>query len=950
MKLNRTSSQRLVTAAFVLSSLGLFGVVGCTGDDGEQGPPGPPGPPGDPGTDNELEAGEEPPGLVIAVQSVTGGTASGGRFRPGDDVRVNFRLQKSDGSDWDISELGSGRALVSGPTFNYQRVLLEQTNLITESVSHSDGSYHYTFPTSLPATYQPPLNDTPTFGPDDGELTGQNLLDGTYTVGLTFSWDFTVDGESERDSANATFDFVVGQSGSVVPRQVVTVENCNRCHDTLNIHGGRREEITLCVLCHTSGAESSDPAGASVDFKVMIHKLHAGGNLPSVLGVGTNPDGSRNYAAPPTPYVVGGTDFSHVVFPAWPHGIVATPRDQGYSALSAENKAKEDLIRTGPSNCAVCHGDPDGTGPLVAPTQGDLAYSQPSRQTCGSCHDDIDWGTPYTANGQTMGAQANNANCFLCHAVTGSPIATRDAHVHPLLDPTFDPGLNFVVTNVVETGANDGDGTIDPGEKIQFTLEITDDSGAPVAPASISAPSLVISGPTNNYNLLLNTTIPIAALSGSPPFTVRAPMTMQLERLGVSTAALDSFTTAFVPHLNVTGALTSVLVRTGTAGGNSTLAADSVVPQNYVDVVSAAGFARDDYVVVGDGGGTGEEYMRIQYVEGNRLWFSSQYTPAYKPSLLRTHAAGVPVREVTLVTKTAGVDYSLNASTGGITELVEFGDTNTVICTYTTDFVMPVAYPLPLNGSPGLGEASGEWAGKPIVDGTYTLGIWSARSLTLNLYGESNSYRSTSESNNTDFLVGSASAIEPYELIASGSSCYNCHQDLAFHGFGRRGYESCVLCHGTAGSEDRPKYVAGNAPDTTGLTVNFRTMLHKIHAGSSLANGATYDVIGFASGAYPNNFVAHNYSEVVFPALPGGVGRCEKCHGNDAWHEPAPRAHPTDQDVPIRRWSAVCGSCYDSTDALAHINVQTDMSGNESCGICHGPGEDLDVERAHKQY
>jgi hypothetical protein len=83
---------------------------------------------------------------------------------------------------------------------------------------------------------------------------------------------------------------------------------------------------------------------------------------------------------------------------------------------------------------------------------------------------------------------------------------------------------------------------------------------------------------------------------------------------------------------------------------------------------------------------------------------------------------------------------------------------------------MPATYPLALNASPGLGEESGEWTGKPLVDGTYSLGIWSARTLTLDLYGESNSYKSTSDSKNVDFLVGSATTEEPYALIASGTS------------------------------------------------------------------------------------------------------------------------------------------------------------------------------------
>ena len=944
---------RSAVLPLALFAAALLGTASCTGDDGDTGPQGPPGPVG---TNNELKQGDDVPGLNVSIVSLSGGSASGGHFRAGDTVRVNYRLQKNDGSDWDIAELSVGKALVSGPTFNYQRVIAEQINVIPMSTKQSDGSFSYTFPDPIPATYLPPFFDTPSFGPDDGELTGQTLLEGTYTVGFTFGWNFTVDGKFEHDTGNATFDFVLGNSGVVEPRQVVKIENCNRCHDNLRVHGDTRQDARLCVLCHTAGAEDNNILGAtpgvSIDFRVLIHKLHSGQHLPSVLGVATNPDGSRNYAAPPTPYVVAGFDFSNVGFPAWPQGLVPTPRDTGYSALSSTDKTTEDTIRKGPSNCVVCHGDPDGDGPLTAPAQGDLIMTQPTRQACGSCHDDVAWGQPYTSNNQTMGPQANNANCKLCHGPSGTPLAVADAHLHPLLNPALDPGLKFTVTNLVESGANDGDGTVDSGESIRFRLRITDDTGADVDPGTLSAPSLVISGPTSNYNLLLNTTLPLAKLTGPQPFTVNAPMKVDLERLGVSAGAtLNTFTSAFAPHYNVSGATTSVMVRASTAGGDAVLTAATVAPQNFVDVDDATGFARDDYVVVNDGGGIAEEYVRIQFVEGNRLWFSSPYTTNYKAGLERAHPAGTTVREVTLTTKTEGTDYDLDAPTGMITEKVEFGNV-VVLASYTTDFVMPTTYPLALNASPDLGDPSGKWTGKPLVDGTYTLGIWSSRSFNVVVGSppETTSYKTTADSENTDFLVGSATDIEPYELIASGSSCFNCHQEIAFHGFGRKDFNSCVLCHGTSGSEDRPTYVAASAPDTTGLTISFRTMLHKIHRGQDLANASTYDVVGFGSGSYPNNFALANYAHVVFPALPGKTANCVKCHQNDAWREPSPRAHPTEQDLPVRRWSVVCGSCHDTSDAQAHINVQTDAQGNESCGVCHAPDRPESVERFHKSY
>jgi hypothetical protein len=461
----------------------------------------------------------------------------------------------------------------------------------------------------------------------------------------------------------------------------------------------------------------------------------------------------------------------------------------------------------------------------------------------------VNWGTSYTSNSQTMGAQANNSNCIFCHPTSGPALAVEDAHTHPLKDPSFNPGLDIVASNLVEAGTNDGDGTIDPGERIGITLTVKDGSGADVAPSALSSISLVLSGPTSNYNLVLNGSIPVASLTGSQPFTIHVPQQLLLEYVGNSTAGLQSFTTARTPHWTPTSSLTTVRVRTATSGGSSTLSAATAPPANFIDVASAAGFAHDDYVVIDDGVAGFEEYLRIQQVDGTRLWFSSPSSTGYAIGPRVAHTLGATVKEVTLTSQAETTNYTVNAATGTITEVTDFGANRAVVVTYTTDFVMPATYPVAINGSPGLNESSGKWTGLALADGTYTLGIWGQQNLSLVLFGETNSYRNVSLSHNLDFLVGSATAIAPYDLISSGASCSACHQDVSAHGGGRRGFETCVVCHGTAGSEDRPQYVAASAPATTGTTVNFRTMLHKIHMGKDLANASSYSIVGFGSGA-----------------------------------------------------------------------------------------------------
>src|SRR5262249_18289708 len=143
----------------------------------------------------------------------------------------------------------------------------------------------------------------------------------------------------------------------------------------LRYHGDHWRDVTACLLCHTSGAEDlNDPAVAggtpevSIDFRVLIHKLHDGRHLPSVLGVPTLPRGRPDYAAPPKPYVVADSDgtvhdYSTTGFPVWPARTLPLLKTRGFSALTPEQQAIDLQLRTGVTDCAVCHGN---TNPACA--------------------------------------------------------------------------------------------------------------------------------------------------------------------------------------------------------------------------------------------------------------------------------------------------------------------------------------------------------------------------------------------------------------------------------------------------------------------------------------------------------------------------------------------------------------------------------------------------------
>ncbi len=904
----------------------------------------------------EETPGQTLPGVVVDITSVSGGSGAGGAFRVGDRISIAFTVKTTAGNDLALDSLSLLAAMVSGPTFNYQRIIGRQTNLATLSSANADGSHTYTFDDPIPAAYLAPLNDTASLGSGDGEA-GQALVSGTYTVGLEAYKSYLVGEVTYRDAGNTTEDLLFGSASSLDPREVVTVNHCNQCHRQIRAHGGIRvNNVKHCLLCHTSGAEDrnvdsveSGTPGRAIDFRVMIHKIHNGEHLPSVLGVNTAADGSRNYTTTPQPYRLVGfrdevVDYSAIAFPVWPNLNQPMPRDAGYTALSTTEKGLEDIIREGVTACEKCHGDPDGDGPVTAPAQGDVAYSQPSRRACGSCHDDINWDYPYVANTQTMPAQPNDSGCATsdCHNTAGTSLSVEDAHVHPVKNLSVNPGINVSLGSLVEAGTADDDGTIDPGEKIQVSLSFTNDAGEAVAPSALSALSLAISGPINNQNILLSTSIPTAALTGSQPFTTKVPQPIALEFVGDGTGAGgEVFTTSRTPHWNVTGGATTVRVRTATSGGATTASGSATALNNYIDVASSTDFARNDFVVVEDGVGGKEEYAQVIYVDGTRLWLGSP--------LRFTHANGSTVSEVTLNSKTVTTDYTLDAATGSITEVTEFGAGNAVVVSYTTDYVLPTVFPPAINDSPDLGEAWGKWKGLSILDGTYTLGVWASRAITVTAHGESTGYRGTSLTATEDFLVGSATELTTYSTISSADNCNACHIEVLFHGGGRRGFNNCILCHGTAGSEDRPRYTAANAPDTSGITIDFRSMLHKIHMGEELANAETYTLVGFGASAYPNNYTSHTYSEVGFPAMPGGTKQCTSCHGDsNSWKAPIEREHPGQTAAP-RVWYSACTSCHDSDAAAAHADVNT-SGGTESCAVCHGEDREFSVEVSHREF
>ncbi len=309
-----------------------------------------------------------------------------------------------------------------------------------------------------------------------GKILGEDAdLSRTYSVGMQVDRTYA----GVQLSANPVFD-VVPSGGIAEIRESAPTTQCNQCHDPLRLHGNRRE-VRLCSLCHTQAA--TDEKGRSVDLSVMVHKIHAGKDLPSVAD--------------------GAPGASYAIFSSFARADVVFAQKNADGVVSGVGFPR-------PLNdCATCH------------TDGATSHyftDRPAAAPCTSCHDDVNpslvataAGPPGTNHIQNRGfADGDCQFCHLAEATAEFDISVPGAHVVPERSQQL-AGLVVDITALANHGA---------GQTPMVSFRVTDSAGEALRDLSgLNRLGFTLAGPTSDYATVQTAT----AVGGGAGGTLTGP-------------------------------------------------------------------------------------------------------------------------------------------------------------------------------------------------------------------------------------------------------------------------------------------------------------------------------------------------------------------------------------------------------------------------------------------
>lgn len=252
------------------------------------------------------------------------------------------------------------------------------------SVDNGDGTFTVTSATAIPATAT---------GSAAVVMEGHPALDADE------------DGSIDRIAVTSAVAYAPITDAAASPRrEPVDISKCDDCHNQLSLHGNNRTDNTqVCVTCHNPNMtdfarRAGDPCVSTlgtddqtIDFKRMIHAIHASGQTGQSFGV----CGFRNSAHvfevryPGRLNNCEGCHDPDTYFPVDPAMVLGTTVDVNDPATVTDDV----VISPNTSVCSACHIDAlavqhmqQNGGDFNARKAADSSLISASVETCALCH------------------------------------------------------------------------------------------------------------------------------------------------------------------------------------------------------------------------------------------------------------------------------------------------------------------------------------------------------------------------------------------------------------------------------------------------------------------------------------------------------------------------------------------------------------------------------------
>jgi OmcA/MtrC family decaheme c-type cytochrome len=345
--------------------------------------------------------------MTVTIQSVTNTT-------PGQLPTIRFKVVVN-GQPRDIltSPLSTLTATIAGPTTDfteYWQARVQGSGSVGTlvAVDAPNGIFDYTFPaTTNPSS--PPCTESAI----KRDCSIPATATGSYQAAFEANWTPPITGAQRIVATPPRLAFAV--TGAKVDRRaVVDAGKCNSCHFDLSFHGGGRKDPNYCVMCHNpnnanderiSRLEGSTVFAESVDFRVMIHKVHMGEELSQAYILGGNP-------APTVANPLGVPEnFAEIRYPRDRTACGACHTSTAWQ-LPMMLSAKYAPSTTVELSCSEPTGnDTDNycTSPFWTITK--TTKIAPESSVCTSCHD-----APWTAAHAVLNTTVNGVEaCTTCH-------------------------------------------------------------------------------------------------------------------------------------------------------------------------------------------------------------------------------------------------------------------------------------------------------------------------------------------------------------------------------------------------------------------------------------------------------------------------------------------------------------------------------------------------------